>query len=75
MGEIEYQVRIALPGTYQVAVEVLTPDSRGKNKSITAFLCKGSANSGDLSNLIMRPQESLKSLLVEVSEKLHSALP
>ncbi|RDL30479.1 uncharacterized protein BP5553_10357 [Venustampulla echinocandica] len=76
LGEIEHQVKLALPdSTYQVAVEVLTPESRGKNKSLTAFFCQGNSTAVGTDNLILPSQDSLQAMLAELLSKLQSVLP
>ncbi|KAH8665275.1 hypothetical protein BGZ60DRAFT_540731 [Tricladium varicosporioides] len=74
MGEIEYQVKAALPGSsYQVAVEVLTPESRGKNKMLAAFFCKG--NSTAIGTDFILPATVSKDMLAELMSKLELSLP
>ncbi|KAG9235149.1 hypothetical protein BJ875DRAFT_529770 [Amylocarpus encephaloides] len=75
LGEIEHQVKAALPDSaYQVAVEVLTPDARGNNKSLTAFFCKGTSNTGGTEIQVLLPH-SHETVLAGIASKLQSTLP
>ncbi|KAH8667321.1 hypothetical protein BGZ60DRAFT_564547 [Tricladium varicosporioides] len=74
MGEIEYQVKAALPdSTYQVAVEVITPESRGKNKMLAAFYCKTNATAMGVENCILSAQD--KQMLDELMSAIQLSLP
>lgn len=76
LGEIEHQIKAALPNNaYQVAVEVLTPESRGKSKSLTAFICKDNSAAKRTYDIVLPPQDSFEGLVTGLMPKLQSLLP
>ncbi|QMW34815.1 hypothetical protein F9C07_2280446 [Aspergillus flavus] len=76
MGEIEHRIRTVYDdNSYQVAVEVLTPKSRGSLKILTAFICVPEAASGDVDSLLVPLSGPLRRSFQALQARLREVLP
>ncbi|OGM44001.1 nonribosomal peptide synthase [Aspergillus bombycis] len=76
MGEIEHRIRTVYDNnSYQVAVEVLTPKSRGSLKILTAFICAPEAVSGDVDSPLVPLSGSLRRSFQALHARLLEVLP
>ncbi|KAE8382027.1 hypothetical protein BDV26DRAFT_49940 [Aspergillus bertholletiae] len=76
MGEIEHRIRTVYDNnTYQVAVEVLTPKSRGSLKILTAFICAPEFASEDVDSLLVPLSGSLRRSFQALQARLREVLP
>lgn len=74
MGEIEHQIKLQLPGC-QVAVEVLTPKARGSLKILSAFICEGDSQQGNLDKLLIPFSNALETKFLRLQAQLFNVLP
>ncbi|KAE8406480.1 hypothetical protein BDV37DRAFT_280762 [Aspergillus pseudonomiae] len=76
MGEIEHRIRTVYDNnSYQVAVEVLTPKSRGSLKILTAFICAPETASGDVDSLLVPLSGPLRRSFQALHARLLEVLP
>ncbi|KAE8368382.1 hypothetical protein BDV27DRAFT_154089 [Aspergillus caelatus] len=76
MGEIEHRIRTVYDNSsYQVAVEVLTPKSRGSLKILTAFICVPEAASADVDSLLVPLSGPLRRSFQALQARLREVLP
>ncbi|KAF7585983.1 hypothetical protein BBP40_009746, partial [Aspergillus hancockii] len=76
LGEIEHRIRSAFDdSSHQVAVEVLSPKSRGSLKILTAFICESEAVSESVDSLLIPLSDSLQQGFVALQARLLGVLP
>ncbi|KAE8392552.1 hypothetical protein BDV23DRAFT_54358 [Aspergillus alliaceus] len=76
MGEIEHRIKNALDdASHQVAVEVLTPKSRGSLKILTAFVCASEPVPGNVDSLLTPLSHSLQKGFQTLYSRLREVLP
>ncbi|KAF7715229.1 Nonribosomal peptide synthase (NRPS) [Penicillium ucsense] len=76
LGEIEHRIRGAfIDPSYQVAVEVLSPKTRGGIKILTAFICEGSQVSEATEKLLLQLGDDMSHRFLALQARLMGELP
>lgn len=76
VGEIEHGIKKALKNpSYQVVVDLLTPQSRRSVKTLTAFICGTGKRSGNIESLTLPVSKLWQENCLVLRQQLYSNLP